>query len=277
MLYYVTNLIRRNLTHTAILLGTVNISLGVLYAVFEWYWLVIWFCYLAIVICVYALVETQNYLKRARARKKLNEKLGIRDQGGEEENNDQFNADNLSKTGSTQHLTSASSMSSSRQAREDISMQPMRYTPSNLGRLDSASNTTTNNVVMSNLKNSPQTPPPPYFTRTRKQQWSNTRANEQGSNHILASSYSQQINASFRDDFDLDVVSNRSSGLASTNTYLRVNMRHSNATTFSQQNQPQLEMETYSDSSFKTLTADSSSHQLAQPYRSNNILNNSRY
>jgi hypothetical protein len=238
LLYYAAKVTYKNLVSTALILAAVNISLGVLYAVFDWYWVLIWFCILGFCLGVFILIETRNYMHSIQMKQKLKKALG------EDDDENQFNADNISKTGSTQHLTSTS-MNSSRM-RDDISMEPLRYTPSNIGN-----------------KLAPQTPPPPYFNRNKK--WSNLKSDSASINihqtetddddgaasssfhtssnkvqmqpqtqmrqnayqprstHMLA--YSQQVNSSFRDDFDMncDVVSQRSG--STFNSHVRVNVR----------------------------------------------------
>ena len=62
--YSFLKLVHHNLDRTAILLAIINISLGVFLAVFEWYWILIWFCYLALFICIYFMFEARKQSNR---------------------------------------------------------------------------------------------------------------------------------------------------------------------------------------------------------------------
>ncbi len=283
MFYYVITVTYNNLATTALMLAAVNISLGVLYAVFDWYWVLIWFCILGFCLGVFILIETRNYMHGIRLKQKLKKALG------DDVDDNQFNADNISKTGSTQHLTSTSMNSSSRM-RDDISMEPLRYTPNTIG----------------NHKLAPQTPPPPYFNRNKK--WTNLKSDSASINihqnetfeddgatsssyhttstrnqlqpqvqrtqqqlgyqpratHMLA--YSQQVNSSFRDDFDLncDVVSQRSGSTFNSNT--RVNVRQAFQMQ-PQQSQYQKQHQQFNIQSSVVVTNDSVEQSPASSYK----------
>ena len=206
-----------------------------------------------------------------------------------DEDDYQLNGDSISKTGSTQQLTSTSVNGSSNRLRDDISMEPLRYTQNNIGRVEGSTH-----------KQSPQTPPPPYFTRSKK--WSNLRAEQNDSfrdddltldnqsrvsiqqtrqplppqvyphrqNIISGAVYSQQVNSSFRDNFDLncDIASTRSASTFTSNA--KVNVR--------QQQYLQPESSSASPSSSFKLTATTNVNIRPHGYTRNNILNNnSRY
>ncbi|RNA01361.1 hypothetical protein BpHYR1_010585 [Brachionus plicatilis] len=111
------NLIRflnKNIQTTAIGLATVNISLGVFYAVFAWYWILVWFTYFGANFFLYIVLEIwKNNKKQAEINKETSD--------DESESEKEFS---LSKTDSTQQLKPA-------QNKESIKMQPFRYTNSN--------------------------------------------------------------------------------------------------------------------------------------------------
>lgn len=62
-------ILNKNLSITALLFACINISLGVLLAVFEWYWVLIWFFILGINIAVYIVLEANKYFNKLNANK----------------------------------------------------------------------------------------------------------------------------------------------------------------------------------------------------------------
>jgi hypothetical protein len=94
-------LIHKNLNRTAIILAVINVSLGVFLAVFDWYWILIWFTYLALFVCIYVMCEARKQSTN-RAKTRLREQE-------EEEQAAQANSDKLN----TSVITNASKMSKS--------------------------------------------------------------------------------------------------------------------------------------------------------------------
>jgi len=138
-------MIHENLNRSAIFLAIINISLGVFYAVFEWYWVLIWFCYLGAFIIIYLLFELNIYFSKVnrssdKLSRSITSKSGHDDDDGYEV--DGYDS-NISKSGSTQQLTN-----------DGIQMQPIRY---------STNSVNTSLKKDKNSKYSPSTPPPPYF------------------------------------------------------------------------------------------------------------------
>ena len=147
--------IHENLSRSAIVLAIINISLGVFYAVFEWYWVLIWFCYLGAFIIIYLLFEANIYFSKLSSDKLSRSVTSKNAQDDEDFDVDGYDL-NMSKSGSTQQLTSDTNSHSGRSgsARDAIQMQTIRYSTNNLNtslRKDKSS------------KYSPSTPPPPYF------------------------------------------------------------------------------------------------------------------
>lgn len=60
--FFLFNMIHANSGSIGLILATINISLGVFYAVLEWYWLVIWFSFLGICVLLYGFLEVVNFL-----------------------------------------------------------------------------------------------------------------------------------------------------------------------------------------------------------------------
>ena len=59
---FLFNIIHRNSGSIGLVLGVVNISMGIFYAVFEWYWIVVWFSLLGINLIGYGCLEVVNFL-----------------------------------------------------------------------------------------------------------------------------------------------------------------------------------------------------------------------
>lgn len=112
--YNIIRLINQNIQTTAIILASINISLGVFYAVLEWFWLLAWFLYLGSNFFFYIVLEIwKNNKKQAK-----NKNRTFDDESGSEEEL------SMSKSESTQHLKQ-------KPIKENIKIQPLRYTNSN--------------------------------------------------------------------------------------------------------------------------------------------------
>ena len=174
-------IIHKNLSRTAILLAIINISLGVFLAVFEWYWILIWFIYLGLFICIYMMFEARRQSKnksKSSEDDNLNDKSNNNSMISTSKNDltksnmslnklddyDDGYEMNISKTDSTQQLRPSTIINDnpnpSNRTVENIKMDPIRYTPSSQLMAKSNTNTTT-------TKHSPVTPPPPYFNRNK--------------------------------------------------------------------------------------------------------------
>lgn len=102
-----------NIQTTAIVLASINISLGIFYAVFEWFWVLAWFVYLGVVLLFYLVLEIRKDNKKQA---EINNKIFDDESDSEKE---------LSKTKSesTQHLKEIP-------IKEKIKIQPLRYSNS---------------------------------------------------------------------------------------------------------------------------------------------------
>ena len=210
MFYNTLKLIHENLGRASILLAIINISIGVFYAVFEWYWILIWFCYLAAFIIIYLLFELNIYFSKQEISKSIASK--------NEQDIDIDGYDlNISKTGSTQQLTpSFSNENGPRGNRDAFQMETIRYATNNI-------NSPLKKDKNANSKYSPSTPPPPYFNKGNKHQAFSTINLKKNSElecfpstssplpdrkNLSKLAYSQEIN---------DIELTRQSGNANTN------------------------------------------------------------
>ena len=153
-------MIHENLGRSAILLAIINMSLGVFYAVFDWYWILIWFCYLGAFVIVYLLFEANIYFS------KTSDTLSksVTSKNEQDDYDDGYDL-NMSKSGSTQQLTPGfASETHSQSGVSGIQMQTIRYSTNN-----SVNNSLRKEKSM-NSKYSPSTPPPPYFNKGNKHQ-----------------------------------------------------------------------------------------------------------
>ena len=110
---------------TALFFACINTSLGVLLAVFEWYWVLIWFFILGINIAIYIVLEANKYFIKLNANKPTDQKA-----------NNYYNPD-----GSVRDRDVGRS-SSSIYNRDDISMD---YLDNQRKRLNSGSTCYSNN------------------------------------------------------------------------------------------------------------------------------------
>jgi hypothetical protein len=59
---FLFNMIHQNAGSIGLILGAINISLGLFYAVLDWYWLVVWFIGLGVCVVLYGFLEVINFL-----------------------------------------------------------------------------------------------------------------------------------------------------------------------------------------------------------------------
>ncbi|CAF0715064.1 unnamed protein product [Brachionus calyciflorus] len=109
--YNLINFFSKNLSFSSITLAIVNISLGVFYAVLEWYWIVVWFTFLGANIFLYIVLEIWKNNRKSSRRKSNNK----------DDDSDSDEEFSLSKASSTQQLKPGSNS-------DNIRMEPFRYT-----------------------------------------------------------------------------------------------------------------------------------------------------
>ena len=159
--YNTLKLVHKNLSKTAMFLAILNMSMGVFYGVFEWYWVLIWFCYLGAFVALYLLLEARRYFDKKDSTA-ASSNVSKSEKTEDDEYEDGYDC-NLSKMGSTQQLRPAVSEDERTTNRETFQMEPIRYTQNTInGSLRDKNN--------QNVKSSPTTPPPPYFNRGGKHQ-----------------------------------------------------------------------------------------------------------
>lgn len=59
---FLFNMVHQNAGSIGLILGAINISMGLFYAVFAWYWLVLWFLFLGTCTVLYGFLEVVNFL-----------------------------------------------------------------------------------------------------------------------------------------------------------------------------------------------------------------------
>lgn len=163
--YNLIKFFSKNLAMTAIALASVNISMGIFYAVLEWYWVIVWFTYLGANFFLYLVLEISKYNKQTSSIKTKQEN------DDSESDDDDFT---LSKASSTQQLKPNGND-------EQIRMEPFRYTQPNRKSINQkrVNQTSLNDSINSGLSNESRNRP--------------DRLN-----------YSQKINVSYIGDGDYD-------------------------------------------------------------------------
>lgn len=59
---FLFNMVHQNAGSIGLILGAINISMGLFYAVLAWYWLVLWFVFLGVCTVLYGFLEVVNFL-----------------------------------------------------------------------------------------------------------------------------------------------------------------------------------------------------------------------